>query len=185
VLSATAGRVDFDTDRLGGRIARVVTADGGWWYYAHLSGWNTKLRDGESVRVGDVIGFCGKSGDASVPHVHLGWYSPSGVARDPIRHLIGWLRAAERRLGVKFRPAASSVHVRDVGGAELGVTPPAPSEASSPPVGMESGVLAGQRGEVHTAAALGVLGRFTLPLVLLVGLVGLAGLVRRRRRSDP
>ena len=107
VLAATAGRVEFDVDTLGGRIARLFLPEGGYWYYAHLSDWNSSVDSGSPVEVGDVIGYCGNSGDAigGPPHVHFGHYLPSGQAEDPISDLIGWLEAAERRADVSERAA--------------------------------------------------------------------------------
>lgn len=100
MLAAEPGTIEFDTDRLGGKIARLHRADGTYWYYAHLSAWNNEaLRNGQHVETGDVIGFCGSSGDAreGPTHVHFGWYGTDGVARDPMPHLLGWLRQAEAR----------------------------------------------------------------------------------------
>jgi murein DD-endopeptidase MepM/ murein hydrolase activator NlpD len=102
VLAAAAGRVEFDIDALGGKIARLFMPGGDYWYYAHLSAWSATIGSGAKVDVGDVIGYCGNSGDAigGPPHVHFGHYLPSGRAVDPMPDLIGWLRAAERRIDV-------------------------------------------------------------------------------------
>jgi murein DD-endopeptidase MepM/ murein hydrolase activator NlpD len=102
VLAVSAGRVEFDVDTLGGKIARLLIPDGGYWYYAHLSDWSSTIESGWRVEVGDVIGYCGDTGDAAggPPHVHFGHYLPSGKAVNPISDLIGWLRTAERRARV-------------------------------------------------------------------------------------
>lgn len=101
VLAAVPGTVEFAEGGLGGLVARLHTADGSYLYYAHLSGWNTQeLASGDPVEPGDVIGYCGTSGNAATtpPHVHFGWYSAGGlVARNPMRILIRWLRDAEMR----------------------------------------------------------------------------------------
>lgn len=101
VLAAEAGRVEFAEGGLGGIVARLHRGDGSYWYYAHLSGWNTEeFASGDQVQPGDVIGYCGTSGNAATtpPHVHFGWYGNGGlVARDPMRTLIDWLRVAEAR----------------------------------------------------------------------------------------
>ena len=110
VLAATAGRVEFDVDTLGGRIARLFLPDGDYWYYAHLSDWNSTVDSGSRVELGDVIGYCGNSGDAvgGPTHVHFGHYLPSGQAVDTMSDLIGWLEAAERRAGVSERRAEAA-----------------------------------------------------------------------------
>jgi murein DD-endopeptidase MepM/ murein hydrolase activator NlpD len=110
VLAAVPGTVSFDDGGLGGKVARVHTADGGYWYYAHLASWNTRRFDqGDRVEVGDIIGTCGNTGNAvtTPPHVHLGHYNGDGVAVDPMRNLVKWLREAERRTGVLVEKATS------------------------------------------------------------------------------
>ncbi|HEV3473539.1 MAG TPA: M23 family metallopeptidase, partial [Actinomycetota bacterium] len=75
-------------------------SDGSYWYMTHLSDWNTEeFANGDRVDEGDVIGYCGNSGNAltTPPHVHFGWYQPNGKARNPMRSLIAWLDEAEQR----------------------------------------------------------------------------------------
>lgn len=99
VLAPEDGVVEFGTEPLGGRVARLHRAGGGYFYLAHLSDWNGDIRSGASVRTGDVIGYCGNTGNAerTAPHVHFGWYEERGVARDPMGMLVRWLRQAEAR----------------------------------------------------------------------------------------
>jgi murein DD-endopeptidase MepM/ murein hydrolase activator NlpD len=97
ILAVTSGRIQYDTNGLGGRIARLHMRDRSYWYYAHLSRWNKKeLTSGDHVQPGDVIGYCGHSGDAKTTpdHLHFGWYSKNGEARNPMGLLVGWLRTA-------------------------------------------------------------------------------------------
>ena len=103
VLASEAGTIEFDDGGLGGRVARLYRKDGSYWYYAHLSGWNTKeFNNGDEVEVGDVIGYCGNSGNAitTPPHVHFGWYQANGDSKDPMGMLVKWLREAERNAGI-------------------------------------------------------------------------------------
>lgn len=98
VLATEDGTIQYDTGGLGGNIARLFRPDGTYWYYAHLSAFNDKLSNGDRVSTGDLIGFCGNSGDAIgvSPHVHFGWYHPNGVdAMNPLTHLVKWLHEAE------------------------------------------------------------------------------------------
>lgn len=102
VLAVTAGRIQFDAHVLGGRIARLRMRDGSYWYYAHLSRWNKREHSsGDRVRPGDVIGYCGHSGNAKTTpdHLHFGWYSKTEEARNPMALLVGWLRAAQGDAG--------------------------------------------------------------------------------------
>ena len=100
VLASEEGTIEFDDGGLGGLVARLHRPQGGYWYYAHLSGFNDRrFSSGDTVQVGDVIGFCGNTGNAAgtSPHVHFGWYDEAGNAHDPMRFLIRWLREAHRR----------------------------------------------------------------------------------------
>ena len=102
VLASEAGTIEFDEGGLGGKVARLFRGDGSYWYYAHLSEWNTKeFSNGSSVKPGDVIGYCGNTGNAltTPPHVHFGWYAAGGrKAMNPHGMLIKWLHAAEQRV---------------------------------------------------------------------------------------
>ncbi len=103
VLAAEDGTIEFGTSLLGGRDARLHRPGGGFWYYAHLSEWNLDdFSNGDRVHTGDVIGYCGESGNATVPHVHFGHYGPDGEAIDPMGSLVSWLREAESDLGDLF-----------------------------------------------------------------------------------
>lgn len=97
LLAVEDGTVEFDKGGLGGKIVRLHFADGSYWYYAHLSRWNPALQSGDRVGRGEVVGFCGTTGNAAgtPPHLHFGWYV-YGVALDPIDRLEQWLESAER-----------------------------------------------------------------------------------------
>jgi murein DD-endopeptidase MepM/ murein hydrolase activator NlpD len=100
LLAVTAGRIQFDTNGLGGRIARLHMRGGSYFYYAHLSGWNRDdFATGDNVQPGDVIGYCGHSGDAKTTpnHLHFGWYTKDGNAHNPMRLLVSWLKTANRK----------------------------------------------------------------------------------------
>ena len=99
VLATEPGWIEFDEGGLGGRVARVHLEGGSYWYYAHLSDWNTQdFSRGDRVQPGDIIGYCGNSGDArsTAPHVHFSRYGSNGEAHDPMRMLVRWLHRADR-----------------------------------------------------------------------------------------
>jgi murein DD-endopeptidase MepM/ murein hydrolase activator NlpD len=57
-----------------GGLASYVTADDGTYYYmAHLAGYPPEQKTGDRVKVGDIVGFNGDSGNAQggSPHVHF------------------------------------------------------------------------------------------------------------------
>jgi len=103
VLATEHGTVSYDTGTLGGLAAYLHRDTGGFFYYAHLSATAEPLPPGGEVERGDVIGYCGASGNASVPHVHFSYVSPSGRSIDPMPFLRQWLRAAERDLPRRAR----------------------------------------------------------------------------------
>ncbi len=99
VLASEAGVVEYGDGLLGGRVARLFRPDGSYWYYAHLSDWNNEeFPEGSQVEAGDIIGFCGNTGNAitTPSHVHFGWYQGvDGKAKDPMGYLVRWLRQAQ------------------------------------------------------------------------------------------
>jgi hypothetical protein len=98
VLAVQGGTLRFGADPLGGREAFLERRDGSYWYYAHLKSYASDLASGDRVETGRIIGRCGASGDATVPHVHFALFTAEHGAVDPMRALISWLRGAEKSL---------------------------------------------------------------------------------------
>ncbi len=61
----------------------VLTGATGQWFYVHLSAFNGGNRN---VRAGEIVGFCGQSGNTFGPHLHLG-LKINGVYVDPQPYL--------------------------------------------------------------------------------------------------
>jgi hypothetical protein len=97
-MAVDRGTIAFGRDRLGGLEAFLVRNDGSFWYYAHLKSYARGVVTGQRMHVGDLIGRCGASGDATVPHVHFAFFTADRVAVDPIPALVAWLHDAVRRL---------------------------------------------------------------------------------------
>jgi murein DD-endopeptidase MepM/ murein hydrolase activator NlpD len=101
LLAVRAGTIRLGSDPLGGTTIELVRPDGSFWYYAHLERYARGIRSGSHVRVGTIIGRCGSSGDATVPHLHICRFAADGSAVDPMANLVRWLRLAEHWVGAR------------------------------------------------------------------------------------
>lgn len=80
IVAPFDGRAEVAANKLGGLAVKVFGKDG-YVYNAHLSRYG---RIGQ-VKVGDVIGHVGNTGDAigGPPHNHFEWHPRNGPAVDP------------------------------------------------------------------------------------------------------
>ncbi|MCB2224194.1 MAG: peptidoglycan DD-metalloendopeptidase family protein [Actinobacteria bacterium] len=65
----------------GGNGLYIQGDTGDRWYYAHLDAYAPGLSIGMRVSAGQLVGYVGETGNASVPHLHLG-YLPGGAYYD-------------------------------------------------------------------------------------------------------
>lgn len=72
LVAMNSGTVRLNSHSLGGKQTYVYGDDGITYYYAHLSKWPGGLSTGQRVNKGQIIGYVGTSGNAAVPHLHLG-----------------------------------------------------------------------------------------------------------------
>jgi murein DD-endopeptidase MepM/ murein hydrolase activator NlpD len=173
VLAVERGTIAFGRDGLGGLDAYLQRADGSFWYYAHLKSYAQGLATGDRVRAGMMIGRCGATGDATVPHVHFAYFAPDRMAVDPMPALVAWLNTAERRLHAPERRAGTQL---DAAGL---LHLPSPDREPPPGEAMAPAVLVG---DLPWSAR----DRFLLTLALLspLGWAAVAVAVRRRRAID-
>lgn len=89
-----------DNTAIGGNSVRVTGADGTYAYYAHLDEFAPGISVGVSVRVGQVVGTVGSSGNArgGLPHLHYEIHPDGGEASPPLPYLDGWLADARARV---------------------------------------------------------------------------------------
>lgn len=97
VLAASDGRIVRFWNSERGGLSIYLADEGGEtvYYYAHLSGYAPRLKQGDIVRQGDVIGYVGQTGNATTPHLHFEihrttdahrWWS--GAAINPYPYLV-------------------------------------------------------------------------------------------------
>jgi murein DD-endopeptidase MepM/ murein hydrolase activator NlpD len=87
ILAAAPGVVTWAAPRAGGwgNLVTIAHADGVRTMYAHLS--TIRVRVGEWLAGGTIIGRVGSTGDATGPHLHFE-VRVDGAAVDPLRALV-------------------------------------------------------------------------------------------------
>jgi len=121
VRAPADGTVRFANEGLGGLAAYVTTADGTYYYFAHLKGFAPDLVSGGAVKQGRVIGFNGDSGNAigGAPHVHFEIHPGGGAAVNPKPIIDGWVADAIARvpeLIASLQPQSQAGAATDGGG---------------------------------------------------------------------
>lgn len=74
----------------------IQDAQGIQYFYAHMSGYAEPINIGDTVQVGQMLGYLGHTGNAmyTPPHLHLE-YQPGGVPAPPKPHVDEWIKIAE------------------------------------------------------------------------------------------
>ena len=68
---------------LSGNGWRLTAFDGTYFFYAHLSAFAAGLSVGSQVKAGQIIGQVGKTGDASISHLHFEVHPKGGTSVNP------------------------------------------------------------------------------------------------------
>ena len=85
IMTTGNGIIKFIGRRGGyGRVVEVKHREGYSTTYAHMSKFNKKLKVGDKVYQGDIIGYVGQSGLATGPHLHYE-FRKNGKAMDSMR----------------------------------------------------------------------------------------------------
>lgn len=63
------GSIRWDT--IGGNLVTVRMADGSYAWYEHIQPGSIRVKQGDTVTTGQVIGLVGSSGNAGAPHLHF------------------------------------------------------------------------------------------------------------------
>jgi murein DD-endopeptidase MepM/ murein hydrolase activator NlpD len=95
VRSPVEGLVRHASGGAGGTAAYVTTKEGHELYFAHLSAYSD-VKPGDSVKVGDVIGFVGDTGNAAggAPHLHFEIHPKGKGPVNPKPYLDQWVAQA-------------------------------------------------------------------------------------------
>jgi murein DD-endopeptidase MepM/ murein hydrolase activator NlpD len=95
VRTPVDGVVRHSSGGAGGTAAYVTTKEGHELYFAHLSSYSA-VKPGDSVRVGDVIGFVGDTGNAAggAPHLHFEIHPKGKGPVNPKPYLDQWVAQA-------------------------------------------------------------------------------------------
>ena len=71
------------TDKLAGNGVRLTMADGTYFFYGHMQKIADGITVGAKVKAGQVLGYLGKTGGTTTPHLHLEVHPLGGEAIDP------------------------------------------------------------------------------------------------------
>ena len=71
------------TDKLAGNGVRLTMADGTYFFYGHMQKIADGMTIGTKVKAGQVVGYLGKTGGTTTPHLHLEVHPLGGAAIDP------------------------------------------------------------------------------------------------------
>jgi murein DD-endopeptidase MepM/ murein hydrolase activator NlpD len=72
----------------GGNDLYLRGNSGDLYYYAHLQGYAPGIAAGVAVGKGQVVGYNGATGNASVPHLHLGYQPGGGPLTNPYQLMV-------------------------------------------------------------------------------------------------
>lgn len=108
VRAASFGIIEeMGWNRYGGWRVGLRDLNNVYHYYAHLSGFNKKVKEGDVIEPGTVLGWVGSSGYGKPgtqgkfpPHLHYGLYRDNGLTEwsfDPYPHLRKWEREERKR----------------------------------------------------------------------------------------
>jgi len=71
VPGPTSRAVPITLDTIGGNHVVLDLGGGGFAFYAHLQPGNLRVKVGERVKAGHVLGLIGNSGNSTEPHLHF------------------------------------------------------------------------------------------------------------------
>lgn len=84
VADGTITKIYVDgRDVRSGNGVRITAADGTYFFYGHMHHVADGIKLGTKVKAGQVVGYVGKTGDTTTPHLHFEIHPQGGDAVDP------------------------------------------------------------------------------------------------------
>ncbi|MCC7078037.1 MAG: peptidoglycan DD-metalloendopeptidase family protein [Acidimicrobiia bacterium] len=97
--ASEAGRVEDVRERgLGGKSFWLISAAGTAYYYAHLDGYGPGIANGVQVTAGQILGFCGNTGNARTTPDHVHYEIHPGGREAPAINPYPILKATEQAM---------------------------------------------------------------------------------------
>jgi murein DD-endopeptidase MepM/ murein hydrolase activator NlpD len=62
---------DITTENIGGNMLSIDIGSGNFAFYAHMQRGSLKVKLGDRVKAGQVIGLLGNTGNSTAPHLHF------------------------------------------------------------------------------------------------------------------
>jgi murein DD-endopeptidase MepM/ murein hydrolase activator NlpD len=114
VVAVNDGQARKGLDPLGGNVATLTDADARY-YYAHLDDWEGEFP--RKVKVGDVLGYVGTTGNAQglTPHLHFGVY----VANEAVNPFPELQEAKGATVDAPRKPSTGAVWLLAIGALVL------------------------------------------------------------------
>ena len=112
IMATGDGKVQFLGTK-GGYGRTIILSHGGKYstLYAHMSGYRKGLRAGKRVQQGDIIGYVGKSGLATGPHLHYE-FRINGVYRNPLTVALPKAQPLEKKYLADFKQKSQPLLVQ-------------------------------------------------------------------------
>ena len=102
-------------DTIGGNYVMLDLGGGRYGFYAHLQPGSLRVKPGDRVRRGQVLGLLGNSGNSDAPHLHFHVASaPFPLDAEGLPYLLdrfdrlGAVESFEKLLAEGWRPAAAA-----------------------------------------------------------------------------
>jgi murein DD-endopeptidase len=114
IPGATSRAVPITPETLGGNYILLDLGEGGFAYYAHLQPGSLKVKKGDHVHRGQLLGLVGNSGNSTEPHLHF-HLADRNAAIDseglPYAFDTFELQAAPNRVTAAMKPAGDSLAI--------------------------------------------------------------------------